>query len=85
MMLYSTQKYLDLVPMIRANATGLMISGMIKNKKELDTLRYDLDDTVGGQFDEFMQRAREQPYSWLYFRMDSVKPEVYLNFKEQLL
>ena len=85
MMLYSTQKYLDLVPMIRANATGLMISGMIKNKKELDTLRYDLDDTVGGQFDEFMQRAREQPYSWLYFRMDSVTPEVYLNFKEQLL
>jgi hypothetical protein len=84
MFIYSTQKYLDLIPMIRANATGLMVSGMIKNKKELDTLRYDLDDTFGGRFDEFMTKAKVNPYSWLYFRMDSTPPEVFLNFKEKL-
>ena len=82
--LYSTQKYLDLLPMIRANATGIIVSGMIKNRKELDTLAYDLDDTFGGQFDEIMNHARGEPYQWIYFRLDSTPPEAYLNFKDKV-
>ena len=82
--LYSTQKYLDLLPMIRANATGIIISGMIKNRKELDTLAYDLDDTFGGQFESIMEHARGEPYQWIYFRLDSTPPEAYLNFKDKV-
>ena len=82
--LYSTQKYLDLLPMIRANATGIIISGMIKNRKELDTLAYDLDDTFGGQFETIMEHARGEPYQWIYFRLDSTPPEAYLNFKDKV-
>ena len=82
--LYSTQKYLDLLPMIRANATGIIVSGMIKNRKELDTLAYDLDDTFGGQFAEIMEHARGEPYQWIYFRLDSTPPEAYLNFKDKV-
>jgi|TARA_R110000744_G_scaffold280233_1_gene392367 hypothetical protein len=82
--LYSTQKYNDAVPIIRANATGLMVSGMIKNKKELESLKYDLDDTFGGQFDSIMERARVTPYSWIYFRLDSTPPEAFLNFTEKV-
>lgn len=82
--LYSTQKYLDLVPIIRANCTGLLVSGMIKNKKELESLKYDLDDTFGGQFDTIMERARNEPYGWIYFRLDSTPPEAFLNFTEKV-
>ena len=82
--LYSTQKYLDLLPMIRANATGIIVSGMIKNRKELDTLAYDLDDTFGGQFESIMEHARGEPYQWIYFRLDSTPPEAYLNFKDKV-
>lgn len=82
--LYSTQKYLDLVPIVRANATGLLVSGMIKNKKELESLKYDLNDTFNGQFDTIMDRARGEPYQWIYFRMDSTPPQAFLNFVEQV-
>jgi len=84
MYLYSTQKYNDLVPLIRCNCTGLIVSGMIKNKKELETLRYDLDDTYGGRFDELMEKARTKPYDWVYFRLDSTPPTAFLNFTEQI-
>ena len=79
--LYSTQKYNDLVPLIRANATGFLVSGMIKNKKELEAIKYDLDDSFGGQF---MDRARGEPYQWVYFRLDSTPPQAFLNFTEQI-
>tara|TARA_R110000765_G_scaffold64189_2_gene124760 strand:- start:1807 stop:2538 length:732 start_codon:yes stop_codon:yes gene_type:complete len=84
MYLYSTQKYLDLLPLIRANSTGFLISGMIKNKKELEAIKYDLDDSFGGNFDEIMEKARGEPYQWIYFRLDTTPPEAYLNFKEQV-
>ena len=84
MYLYSTQKYLDLLPLIRANCTGLLVSGMIKNKKELESLKYDLDDTFGGQFDEIMEKARGENYNFVYFRLDSTPPEAYLNFKDRI-
>lgn len=82
--LYSTQKYNDLVPLIRANATGFLVSGMIKNKKELEAIRYDLDDSFGGRFDELMDHARGEPYQWVYFRLDSNPPEAYLNFSDRI-
>jgi len=82
--LYSTQKYLDLLPLIRANATGFLVSGMIKNKKELEAIKYDLDDSFGGNFEELMDRARGEPYQWIYFRLDSNPPEAFLNFTEKI-
>lgn len=84
MYLYNTQKYIDCAPIIRANMTGFFVSGMIKNKKELETIKYDLDDTYGGQFDQIMARAQDKPYQWIYFRLDSTPVEAYLNFQERL-
>ena len=86
LMLYSNQKYNDIATIIRNNATGMLISGNIKSRKELQTIKDDLADTFGGseQFEKMFRRAREKPYSWLYFRLDSTPPEVYLNFKEKL-
>ncbi len=86
LMLYSNQKYNDISTIIRNNATGMLISGNIKSKKELQTIKDDIQDTFGGSevFDDMFKRAQEKPYSWLYFRLDSSPPEVYLDFKEKL-
>ena len=82
----NNQKYNDVATIIRNNMTGLFVSGMLRSKKEIETIKYDIADTFGGDqaFDEYLERARQEPYSWLYFRLDSQPPEVYLNFKEKL-
>lgn len=84
--LISNQKWNGLATILRANATGVLLSGNIKSKKELDTIREDLADSIGGglKFDEMFARAAAEPFAWLYIRLDSTPPEVYLNFKERL-
>lgn len=86
MMFYSNQKYNDISTIIRNNATGMFLSGNIKSQKELQTICDDIGDTFGGQkaFYSYIERARQVPYSWLYFRLDSSPPSVFLNFKEKL-
>ena len=82
----NNQKYNDISTIIRNNMTGLFLSGNIKSQKELQTIKDDIADTFGGskKFDEYIEKAREKPFSWLYFRLDSTPPEVFLNFKEKL-
>ena len=82
----SNQKFLDISTIMRANATGIFISGAIKNKKELQSLHDEYADAVGGSqmWDEYIRRNQEAPYSWLYLRLSKSPCEVYLNFKEQL-
>mgnify|MGYP003625448513 CR=1 FL=1 len=86
MMFYANQKYNDVATIIRNNMTGLFLSGNIKSQKEIQTIKDDIQDTFGGsaKFDEFLEKAKQKPYSWLYFRLDSTPPEVYLDFKERL-
>tara|TARA_R110002096_G_scaffold79948_5_gene187713 strand:- start:505 stop:1272 length:768 start_codon:yes stop_codon:yes gene_type:complete len=82
----SNQKFLDISTIMRANATGVFISGAIKNRKELQSLHDEYSDAVGGSqmWDEYIRRNQENPYSWLYLRLSKSPCEVYLNFKEQL-
>ena len=86
MMLYANQKYNDISTIIRNNMTGLLLSGNIRSQKEIQTIKDDIQDTFGGSasFDEMLDRARSEPYSWLYFRFDATPPEVFLNFKEKI-
>lgn len=86
MFFYANQKYNDVATIIRNNMTGLFLSGNIKSQKELQSIKDDVADTFGGSkaFDSYMDRAQEKPFSWLYFRLDSTPPEVYLDFKEKL-
>ena len=86
MMLYANQKYNDISTIIRNNMTGLLLSGNIRSQKEIQTIKDDIADTFGGSdnFDKMLDRAREAPYSWLYFRFDATPPEVFLNFKEKI-
>ena len=82
--LYNSQKYLDCATILRANMTGFCVSGMIRNKKELEAIKYDIDDLYTGHFDEIMARAQGAPYQWIYFRLASTPPQAFLNFTEQI-
>jgi hypothetical protein len=64
--------------------TGFFVSGMIRNKKELEAINYVIDDLYTGHFDEIMARAQGAPYQWIYFRLASTPPQAFLNFTEQI-
>lgn len=83
----ANQKFNDISTIMRCNATGVFISGAVKNKKELGAITEEYADSCGGtqKFEEMIRRNQEQPYSWLYLRLSSSPCEVYLNFKERLL
>ena len=84
--IYSGQKYNNTSSVLRSNMTGLFLSGHMKSGKEIMAIKEDIGDTFGGHaaFDSYLERAREKPFSWLYFRLDATPPEVYLDFKERL-
>jgi hypothetical protein len=84
--LLSNQKFLDISTVMRCNATGVFISGAIKNKKELQSIREEYADSCGGEqlFDSFIKRNQEAPYSWLYLRLSTSPCQVILNFNERL-
>ena len=86
MIIYSGQKYNNTSSILRSNMTGLFLSGNMKSGKEIQAIKEDIGDTFGGHaaIDAYLDRAREKPFSWLYFRLDSTPPEVYLDFQERL-
>mgnify|MGYP003132381179 CR=1 FL=1 len=86
MIIYSGQKYNNTSSILRSNMTGLLLSGNMKSQKEIESIKDDIGDTFGGHaaIDHYIERAREKPFSWLYFRLDSTPPEVYLDFTERL-
>jgi hypothetical protein len=86
MIIYSGQKYNNTSSVLRCNMTGLLLSGNMKSGKEIQAIKDDIGDTFGGHqaIDDYLARAREKPFSWLYFRLDSTPPEVYLDFQERL-
>lgn len=86
LIIYSTQRYFDLNKICRNNCTSLMISGNIKNQKELEQISADFADTFGGteNFERMMGEVKKEPYGWLYLRLDKNPPEAYKNFTERL-
>ena len=86
LLIFSTQKYKDLDTCVRNNATGMMISGNIRNEKEISAVVEDYADTYGGKenFMNMFRRVQEQPYQWLYLKLDTTPPTAFLNFEEQM-
>ena len=86
LVIFSTQKYKDLDTCVRNNATGMMISGNIRNDKEISNIVEDYADTFGGKesFLNMFQRVQAAPYQWLYLKLDTTPPTAFLNFEEQL-
>jgi hypothetical protein len=84
LVLYSTQRYYDLSPVLRNNCTSIMFGGNIKNLKEWELIKNDFSDAFGGirKFEEMIKEVQEKPYQWLFLKLD--KGEAYLNFEKRL-
>ena len=75
---------MEMSPLIRANATGVLISTNIKNKRELNALMDEYADAVGGvgNFMKMFNYCSQEKFAWLYLQNDTGK--VYKNFTEQI-
>jgi hypothetical protein len=87
LMIYSSQKWTDIHAVLRGNATDILISGSIKNKKELEAIFSDYEDCFGGRkkFTELYSRAQQKPFDWLYLKMSETPAQAFLNFTERLV
>lgn len=86
LVLFSTQKFRALSPIVRTNATDWLISG-IKNRKEREAVIEEFGDAFSMSEDDFAAMwnyATKEPFSFLYVKMDKTPPEAYRNFEEQL-
>ena len=86
LVIFSTQKYKDLDTCVRNNATGMLISGNIRNEKEISNIVEDYADTYGGKenFMNMFRRVQATPYNWLYLKLDTTPPTAFYNFEEQM-
>ena len=84
MVILSTQKFMEMSPLIRANATGVLISTNIKNKRELNALMDEYADAYGGNsnFMKMFNYCAQEEYAWLYLQLDTGR--AYKNFTEQI-
>ena len=84
MIIFSTQKFMELSPLIRANGTGVLISTNIKNKRELNALMDEYADAYGGNsnFMKMFNYCGQEEYAWLYLQLDTGR--AYKNFTEQI-
>ena len=75
---------MEMSPLIRANATGVLISTNIKNKRELSSLTDEYADAVGGvgNFMKMFNYCAQEEYAWLYLQLDTGR--AYKNFTEQI-
>ena len=83
----STQKYRDLHPILRCNSTGVLISGNIKSRKEIDAIVDDWADSYGSRknFLALFKKVQKIPYAFLYLKLDAPGGvEAYLNFEKLL-
>ena len=81
---WSTQRFRETNPVIRAQATGVLVSSMMRNKKDLEAICEEVADSFGGadNFYKMFNYVRKEKYAWLYCALD--KRMVFKNFEELL-
>ena len=87
MVIYSSQNFTDINPIIRNNATAFLISGNIRNAREIETITHTFCDSFGGSenFNKMLTEVRSKgPYHWLHLRLDSCPPQAYIDYQTQL-
>jgi hypothetical protein len=82
LLLMSSQNYRAVSPIIRSNATHMIIGSPFPNNKELGKIAEEMGDQFGGQ-DNFLRiyhAATPEKYDFLYLRLDCNPPEAWHKF-----
>jgi hypothetical protein len=84
LLLFSSQKFTGAVsPVIRANATNVIIGSPFPNQKELGRIAEEYGDLFGGEkkFLEIYRKATPNRYDFLHLDLQSNPPKAYHNFE----
>ena len=84
LLLMSCQNYRSVSPVIRSNATNMIIGSPFPNMKELGKIAEELGDQFGG-YDTFLKiyyTATPEKYDFLYLDLQSNPPLAYKNFEK---
>lgn len=84
LLLMSSQNYRKVSPVIRSNATNMIIGSPFPNMKELGKIAEEIGDQFGGA-DNFLKiyyQATPNKYDFLYLDLQSNPPLAYHNFDE---
>lgn len=80
----SSQNYRSVSPVIRSNATNMIIGSPFPNMKELGKIAEEIGDQFGGA-DNFLKiyyTATPEKYDFLYLDLQSNPPLAYHNFEK---
>jgi hypothetical protein len=80
----SSQNYRAVPPVVRSNATNMIIGSPFPNNKELGKIAEEVGDQFGGA-DNFLaiyRKATPEKYDFLYLDLQSNPPIAYKNFEE---
>ena len=84
LLLMSSQNYRYVSPIVRSNATNMIIGSPFPNAKELNKIAEEIGDQFGGA-DNFLgiyRAATPKKYDFLYLDLQSNPPIAYKNFDE---
>ena len=84
LLLMSSQNYRAVPPVVRSNATNMIIGSPFPNTKELGKIAEEVGDQFGGA-DNFLgiyRKATPEKYDFLYLDLQSNPPIAYKNFDE---
>jgi len=84
LLLISSQNYRAVSPVLRSNATNMIIGSPFPNMKELGKIAEEMGDQFGGA-DNFLaiyHKATPEKYDFLYLDLQSNPPIAYHNFSE---
>tara|TARA_R110000822_G_scaffold63736_4_gene156463 strand:+ start:1209 stop:1952 length:744 start_codon:yes stop_codon:yes gene_type:complete len=81
----STQLFRKVSPVIRSNATNILI-GKLQNAKELEKLSEEYSDMFGGdqQFRELYKQATKDKYSFLHLNLQENPAEAWVMFNDKI-
>ena len=85
LLLMSSQNYRRVNPVIRSNATHMIIGSPFPNVKELNKIFEEMGDSFGGAANMAIYRkATPQKYDFLYLDLTENPPVAYKNFQEKI-
>ena len=85
MFIVSTQLFRKVSPVIRSNATNILI-GKLQNAKELEKLSEEYSDMFGGdqQFRELYKQATKDKFSFLHLNLQENPAEAWIMFNDKI-
>tara|TARA_Y100000114_G_C11698654_1_gene297325 strand:- start:228 stop:977 length:750 start_codon:yes stop_codon:yes gene_type:complete len=84
LMVFATQLFRSIPPVVRQNATFLIMGSPNNNSKEILKLAEEFSEIVGGEekFLSLYKEATPARHNFLYIKLDSNPTEVYKNFTD---